>query len=114
MKNIERLLAALEAEGMNKVVGEVLLAFLKKMDCGDIKEGDINEIAGAVDKTKFGSGLDLDEEWLTGKFKEMAPQLLSESSVRIATDPEAKVLDLSRIFFIYILIHNKLRLWSLN
>ena len=110
MKNIKNLLAELERRKLLRSAPRAVLdGFLERMGLtSDIKEEDIGAMIDEVATTKFGSGLGLSDRFLTGVFKQRAGELLIESALTGPDFGDFDTLDISRIFFVYIQIHDRI------
>jgi len=109
MSNMRELLDRLEAGALISLhVKRFLQGFLEKRLCltFDIIEEEIEPAVERFAQIRFGSGLGLNADFLTGRFKAMAAPLLAESALLCATDHSITSLDISRIFAAYIIIHD--------
>ncbi len=105
MQNVKRMLAEMFKEGL---ISHDVELFLKnffmsrlRLNC-DIKERYITDIIGEMEKTKFGSGLRLNADYLTEKFKKLAPTIIAEG----ALGESISASDLEKIFFIFCQVHD--------
>ena len=101
MTNIKKLLSVLvERCIISDSVNGLMLEFFRKelQTQRDITDNDVSEIADAISAMKFGTGLNLGDEWLKDEYKEQSNRLLVTAVMSRATAP----LDCGKIFAIYL------------
>ncbi|MFH1582954.1 MAG: hypothetical protein ABIB72_01385 [Candidatus Falkowbacteria bacterium] len=110
MENIKRMLAEMVKQGLISPAVELFLKnFLSNMRLErDIKKADIDFAVKEMAGKKFGSGLGLNTEFLTGDFKRLAPDLIAEGALVSSANGNSP-LDLAKIFFVFCQIHDALK-----
>jgi hypothetical protein len=108
VENIEKFLAELaRRELISSGAKRFLSKFLSRMRLSrDIEEVSIAPAVKEFSEMKFGSGLGLNDEFLTGEFKFLATSLLAEAAVIGAEEGTISSLDLGKIFFVFCQIHD--------
>ncbi|RPH52420.1 MAG: hypothetical protein EHM85_02870 [Desulfobacteraceae bacterium] len=105
MENIKRMLGEMVKKNLIIPAVEKFLLrfFISRMNLKcDIKEEYIAYAISEMASTNFGSGLNLNDKFLTGKFKDLAVNLIAEG----AFDKSLSSSDLSKMFFVFCQVHD--------
>jgi len=105
MQNIQRMISELVCrQFFTASVGTMLIDFIKRNNgIKDIEEKDILDIVEKVLGMKFGTGLNLSDEWLPAEHKKKTTKLLAEACM----SPGTSANDVSKLFAIYLEICDK-------